>query len=418
MTQLNRRDCLRLGASTLLTCGTSVPAFLARSAALANVGSSRPAAGRVLVVVELNGGNDGLNTVVPYSDPEYRKNRPRLHLTRDRVRRIDDRVGFHPSLDGFAKLLESGRLAVVQSVGYPNPNRSHFESMAIWQAACLGARGDTPGWLARALDARRSPPGGDAAAVHVGPSPLPQALAGSTHHVPSLSSADQLVRRVGPAGVPDSTRQREALDAVAGFDCGGPGSLLQFVQRSVVSAQAGSARLEKALGHSAVGAGYPESFALARQLRLVARLVQAGLTTPLYYTRLGGFDTHANQPFAHESLLSEVGGSLRAFLDDLARSGDAARVAVLVYSEFGRRLRENASAGTDHGTAAPVFVLGGRVKAGLHGPYPDLQDLQDGDPKFAVDFRRVYATLLEDWLGLPSRPVLGAAFAKLQLLAT
>jgi uncharacterized protein (DUF1501 family) len=417
MTELTRRDCLRLGASTLLACGSSVPALLARSAAVAAAGP-RPAGGRVLVVLELTGGNDGLNTVIPYSDPEYRKRRPRLHLTKDRVRRIDDRMGFHPALDGFAKLLQADRVAVVQSVGYPNPNRSHFESMAIWQSARLDAKADTPGWLARCLDARPLPGGDDAPALHAGPPQLPQALAGSTRHVPSLSAAEQLRRRVGAPGAPDATQQRQGLDDISGQERGGAGSLLQFVQRSVVGAQSGAARLEAVLDRPAAGAGYPDNYELARHLRLVARLVQAGLTTPIYYTQLGGFDTHANQQFTHDNLLREVGDSLRAFLDDLARSGDAGRVAVLVYSEFGRRLRENASAGTDHGTAAPVFVLGGQVKAGLHGPYPNLQDLSDGDPKFAIDFRRVYANVLEDWLGVPSKPILGAAFEKLSLLRT
>jgi uncharacterized protein (DUF1501 family) len=409
----SRRDCLRLGASTLLACGTSVPVFLARSAALAAAGPGHAGGERVLVVVELTGGNDGLNTVVPYADPEYRKHRPRLHLTKEQVRRVDDRVGLHPALAGFAHLLQRRQLAVVLGVGYPNPNRSHFESMAIWQSARLGAKGDTPGWLARVLDARRTPPGGDAPAIHAGVGLLPQALAGCNCHIPSLTGPEQLRRRVA---APDAIAQRRALDEVAGLPRGEADTLLQFVQRTAAGAGAGAARLEAVLDRPAAAAGYPDSYALGRHLRVVARLIQAGVRTPIYYTQLSGFDTHASQQGTHDNLLRELGDSLQAFLDDLTRSGDAERVAVLVYSEFGRRLTENASAGTDHGTAAPVFLLGGRVKGGLHGPYPNLQDLQDGDPKFALDFRRVYATLLEDWLHLGAAGVLGASFARLPLL--
>ncbi len=410
-----RRDLLRLGLGTsaLLACGGSVPTFLARSAtALAATPRTK---NRVLVVVQLDGGNDGLNTVVPFRDDEYRKRRPRLNLAGDRLHKVDDRVGLHPSLAGFGRLLQRGQLAFVQSVGYPNPNRSHFESMATWQGARPGARGDATGWLARHLDARPTPPGGDAAALHVGDTLLPQALAGGEQPVPSLESLEQFRRRLGLPELAGATEQRAALDAVGARERGEPGSLLQFVQRSQVLTYASSARLEgAALGGAE--ARYPEFYGLARRLKLIARLVKAGLSTRIYYTQLGGFDTHSTQLGTHAGLLREVGDSLQAFLDDLGQSGDAGRVLVLIFSEFGRRLGENASAGTDHGTAAPVFLLGPAVKAGVHGPYPDLQDLADGDPKHAVDFRRVYATVLDGWLGGPSEKVLGGKFASLPLL--
>lgn len=409
-----RRDLLRLGAGALVATGTTVPGFLARAAALApKAGTTK---GRVLVTIELTGGNDGLNTVVPYKDDAYLKARPRLRLGADAVRKIDDKLGLHPALDGFSKLLEKNQLAIVQSVGYPNPNRSHFESMATWQAARLDAREDAPGWLARTLDARPLVPGADVGGLHIGDGQLPQAVAGGERHVPSLVNLDQFRRRLGlPEGAGDR-EQREALDALAGQSQGGPGSLLQFVERSTVLTWSSSARLEGALADKSGAAGYPEFYGLARRLRLIAQLVQAGLSTSIYYTALGGFDTHASQAATHDNLLRELGGSVQAFLADLAKSGDVDRVVVLVYSEFGRRLTENASAGTDHGTAAPVFLLGGAVKSGLHGPYPDLRDLADGDPKFAIDFRRVYATLLDNWLGVPSAKVLAGDFEKMALV--
>lgn len=410
-----RRDFLRLGlsTSTLLACGATVPTFLANSARVLAAEPAR-ATGRILVVLQLDGGNDGLNMVVPYADDAYIKQRPKLHLAANAVAKIDDRVGFHPGLSGFAKLLEEKRLAIVQSVGYPNPNRSHFESMAIWHTARLDARSDTAGWLARGLDAAPVPPGGDVPALHVSDELLPQALAGGQRHIPSLVSLEQFRRRLGVPDAAGAREQRAALDELTREERGKPGSLLQFVERSAVLTYASSARLEGIAAGG--GAGYPEFYGLARRLKLIAQLIKAGLTTSIYFTRLGGFDTHANQANSHDRLLREMGSSLQAFLKDVHDAGEGKRVLVLVFSEFGRRLAENASAGTDHGTAAPVLLLGSAVKAGLHGPYPDLRDLDDGDPKHAIDFRRVYATLLDHWLGCPSDRVLGEKFEPLAIL--
>jgi uncharacterized protein (DUF1501 family) len=413
---LSRRDLLRLGASSLVACGAGVPLFLARTArAVADEPGTR-AKGRVLVVVQLDGGNDGLNTVVPFNDDDYRKARPRLQIGEKTVLKIDDRVGFHPALTGFAKLLESRQLSVVQSVGYPNPSRSHFDSMATWHTAKLGARADAPGWLARVLDANPAAPGGDVPAIHLSleAQQQPQALAGGRWHVPSLPSLEQFRRRLGIHESAGAAEQRAALDRLAGREHGRPGSLLNFVERSASLSYESSARFENVIA-SGAGADYPAN-GLARRLRVIAQLIKAGLTTSIYYTQLGGFDTHATQAGVHAGLLFELGSSLQAFVADLVKSGDGGRVVVLVFSEFGRRLTENASAGTDHGTAAPLFLAGPAVKAGLHGPYPDLGDLDDGDPKFALDFRRVYATLLDQWLGCPAETVLGAKFQHLPLL--
>jgi uncharacterized protein (DUF1501 family) len=414
--QSTRRDFLRLGlgGSTLLACGGAVPSFLANSArALAD--APQRSGGRVLVVLQLDGGNDGLNTVVPFRDDAYRRHRPRLALPVNELHRLNDDLGLHPALAGLKRLFEGRQLAVVQSVGYPNPTRSHFEDMAVWHTARPDAQRDTPGWVARALDQRFTAAGGDAPAMHVSANLLPQALHGSTRHVPSLSNPEQLRRRLG---VPDAEAagQRAALDQVAGRQHGAPGSLLQFVERTNLITYASSARLEEVFRRGGGAGGYPEFFGLARRLRLIAELIKAGIGTTFYYTQLGGFDTHSGQLGTHGNLLREVGDSLRAFLDDLTRASQAERVLVLVFSEFGRRLAENGSQGTDHGTAAPVLLLGPGVSAGIHGPNPNLRDLDDGDPRFAIDFRRVYATLLERWLDCPSAPVLGGRFEALPVL--
>jgi uncharacterized protein (DUF1501 family) len=415
-----RREMLRLGlgSSALLACGPTVPLFLARSASALADDRTSPK-GRILVVVQLDGGNDGLNTVVPYRDDEYRKRRPKLAIPATEVKTIDDHVGLHPSLEPLAKLLEQQRLAIVQSVGYPNPNRSHFDSMAIWHTAKTTVDKAAPGWLARAIDRRAgSGSGGDAPGLHIHESfPLPGSLAGGQQVVPSMARLEQFRRRLGIPQGAEATAQIDALDRLARQDCGEPGSLLQFVERCSLITYASSARLERVQQNgSAASAQYPEFYGLARRLRLIAQLVKAGLSTPIYYTHLDGFDTHSGQLQQHARLLSELGASLKAFLDDLEKSGESERVLVLVFSEFGRRLGENGSGGTDHGTAAPVFLLGQPVKSGLHGPHPDLTHLEDGDPIHGVDFRRVYATVLDRWLGVPHCEVLGAAFEPMGVL--
>src|SRR5262245_5950291 len=320
---------LGLGSSTLLACGATVPTFLARTAA-------PPAEkGRILVVVQLDGGNDGLNTVVPYDDDEYRRRRPRLQVPKNQVHKIDDRVGLNPALDGLRRLLDDGRLAVVQSVGYPNPNRSHFESMAIWHTARPDSKADTPGWLARSLD-RLPAAGGDTPALNVHDGTLPQALYGARHPVPTVDRLELFRRRVGVPEGSGAGGQRAALDAIAAGSHGPPGSLVEFVRRSAVVSYASSARLEEVLKGDSTATGYPEFVPLGRRLRRVAQLIKAGLTTSVYYTQFGDFDTHANQQFTHADLLRGLGDSLRAFFDDLGRAGEAGRVLVLVFSEFGR----------------------------------------------------------------------------------
>ncbi|WP_406700908.1 DUF1501 domain-containing protein [Singulisphaera sp. Ch08] len=411
-----RREMLRLGlgGSTLLACGTTVPTFLARSAHALADGPRRGADGRILVVIQLDGGNDGLNTVVPHGDDIYHKSRPKLALKSENLKPIDEHVGLHPSLSDFAKLREDGRLAIVQSVGYPNPNRSHSESMAIWQTARLNPGRENPGWLARAIDASPAAPGGDAPALHIATEALPQSLRGGQQHVPSLATIEQFRRRLGVPRSDGADEQRAALDRIANQGGSVENPLLQFVARSTVVSYASSARLENVLRDDDA-AKYPDTYVLAKRLRLVARLIRSGLSTPIYYAQLGGFDTHAEQLNRHSGLLRELSRSVQAFLTDLDRSGDGDRVAVLVFSEFGRRLRENASAGTDHGTSAPVFLLGRAVQGGLHGPYPDLAHLKGDDPEYAIDFRRVYATVLGRWLKLPAEAALGEHFEPLPL---
>jgi uncharacterized protein (DUF1501 family) len=397
----NRRSFLAttLQGSTLLALSPTIPGFLARTARAASPQKD----GRVLVVVQLDGGNDGINTVVPFADEGYARNRSALRLEKGRLIKVDDKVGLHPSMGGAGKLLESGRLAIVPGVGYPNPNRSHFESMAIWQSARLEPEDrNGPGWLGLGLDGANGASDAAASSLFVGAGTVPIALRGRRSVATSLERLDDLTLDPGAS----------AAKGLASHPSGD--DLAAFVGRSTLDAYVASDRLAALAREKDSGARYPSSD-LAGRLRTVARLLKGGHDARIYYTTQSGYDTHAGQSFPHANLLETLSEALRAFLDDLAAAKLAERVVVLCFSEFGRRVAENGSAGTDHGTSGPVLLAGPGVRPGLAGAYPSLTDLQDGDLKTTVDFRRVYATVLEGWLGLPGRTALGGAFDPLPL---
>jgi uncharacterized protein (DUF1501 family) len=412
----NRREFLGL-ASTLLATSTTVPAFLRRTAWAA--AGKEPTSDRVLVVLQLTGGNDGLNTVVPYTDENYRRLRPKLHLADAKLHKLDERVGLHPSLGGLNKLFDHGQAAVVQSVGYPNPNRSHFESMAIWHTAPGDeqlrhgkANMAAGGWLARVIDRQKSPAerASTIEALRVGGGEMPQALLGCRVPVPSLTDMAQLKHR---AGLLDAEMVKAQIAAWQNGAKAVDNPLLQSALQSTLAVHTTAQQIEKINPTPHDDAKYPNT-KLSERLRLIAQLIRAGFETPIYYTELDGFDTHGSQLGQHEDLLRQVGGALSAFVEDVVKNVPSRPVLVLVFSEFGRRLTENASQGTDHGTAAPVLLAGSGVMPGVHGPYPDLMNLVDDDPVFAIDFRQVYATVLERWLGVSSQPILGRSFEMLE----
>ena len=401
---LSRRSFLAstLRGSTLLALAPTVPGFLAQTARAAVPQRD----GRILVVIELNGGNDGINTVVPYKDEGYAKHRRLLRLSAGELIKINDQVGLHPAMSGAGKLLESGQLAVVQGVGYPNPNRSHFESMAIWQTACFDAKNrDGTGWIGRGLDEGSAPAGGLPAAVYAGGGELPLALQARRAVASGLTRPEEFVLQLGEA--------RQTLSAEPPAD-----DLAAFVRRSSLDAYTLADRMTEVLkAPAAVGGAFPPSD-LAEHLHLIARLIKASIGTRIYYARQSGYDTHAGQIGTHAGLLRELSDALLAFFDELKTAKVAERVVVLAFSEFGRTVRENGSAGTDHGTSGPVFLVGPGVKPGLAGATPRLLDLdpKHGDLKTLVDFRRVYATVLQDWLGLPANKALAGDLERLPLL--
>lgn len=388
------------------------PRFLAESAAF----GAEQRGETILVVVQLSGGNDGLNTVIPYRDDRYRAARPSLVQDASTVVKLDNDLGLHQSLRGFGKLLEAKRLAIVQGVGYPNPNRSHFESMDIWHTCRMdaaAAKADrSTGWLGRSLDARKTLGETDSAiALHLGQEVQPLALAGQSVQCPSIRSLDQF--RLDTAG---SEARRQLIESSLRHQRTLDNDLLKFVSARSTGALEVSRRMEAAAQDYKTDVKYPQS-GLAEKMKQIAQLIDAGLETRIYYVALDGFDTHSDQAGAHAALLEQVGGALAAFAEDLAGHGHLDRVATLVFSEFGRRVKENASRGTDHGAAAPLFVVGSKVKAGLLGKYPDLSNLDDGDLKHHTDFRSIYAALLQNWLGWNAETGIVGAFKPYDLFA-
>jgi uncharacterized protein (DUF1501 family) len=393
---LTRRALLK--HSAFVSLATAAPGFLSRTAQAA--GPDRD--GRILVVVQLDGGNDGINTVVPFGDEVYAKYRRELRLPSDRLCKLNDQVGLHPAMRRAADLFEDGRLAIVQGVGYPNPNRSHFESMATWQTARFDAEGRKGhGWLGRALDTASGSSQGPAA-VFVGDRDLPRALQGRRTVTASYADASDLVL-AHPAPAPTATNS--ASDDIA-----------SFVNRTVTSAYATSAELAAAAERGTDSSARYPSTEIGKKLELISRSIKAGSAARVYYLIQPGYDTHALQLPTQATLLGEFSRSIRAFLDDLAAAKLADRVLLMAFSEFGRRPDENGSLGTDHGTAGPVFLAGTGLKAGLIGETPRLGELVDGDLKWSIDFRRVYAALLDQWLKLPSEAVLGQRFEPLSIL--
>jgi uncharacterized protein (DUF1501 family) len=400
-----RRDFLRaaLGTSVLLSSGSVAPDWLVRSATAAS--PRRNDRNTVLVVLQLTGGNDGLNTVVPYADEEYARNRTTLRLPTSDLHKIDSRLGFHPRMEAFERLYQDGYLSIVQGVGCPNPDQDHDRAMRMWHTADPQRLKRQTGWLGRTVDRAWSPAAPDTAAVFVGPIDRPFALNAENVVVPSIRSAGTMVFRQNAGGSVGTARSAD---------------LLQFLRQSTLNARAKSERIDAVVKTADVSGDYP-SFGLARDLRTVAQLIRADIGIRIFFTELGGggiggFDNHANQLGNHCAMLHQLAESVAAFLYDLKRDRQLDRVLLMTFSEFGRTVKENGRRGTDHGIAAPLFLAGGKVKGGLVGPHPSLTDLDKGALKMHTDFRRVYATVLDRWLGFESEPVLGGRFESLDVL--
>jgi uncharacterized protein (DUF1501 family) len=425
-----RREFLRtglLGGSLSWT----LPAFLSRTmqtlhaqadGALIQGVTGRD--GNILVVLQLAGGNDGLNTVIPLGNDEYRKARPTVGITESSILKIDPTTGLHPSLSGLASAYQEGHLAIVQGVGYPNPNRSHFRSTEIWATAVDSDKSSTTGWIGRYFDNACS--GCDASVGIATASQLPQSFAAATPKGVLYQGGGGVKKKSSKkkgSNLSDSDASMMSMEdddsGEAGGSIGmlnGPGNLgkmsaLDFLERTEMDAKVSQQEIANASAKAKNSVPFPGS-RLGQNFAMISRLIAGGMPTRIYYLSLGGFDTHTQQTDAHARLLKEMGDAVSAFLADLKAQGNLGRVSLMTFSEFGRRVKENASGGTDHGAAAPLFLAGGGVKAGLLGQMPSLlpNDLFDGDVKYNTDFRSVYATVLEKHLGVKSAPILKRDF--------
>ena len=364
---------------------------------------------RVLVVINFQGGNDGLNTVVPFGLQEYYRYRPSLAIPSSEVLRIDDVVGLNPALAPLKRMYDAGNVAIVQGVGYPDPDHSHFRSTEIWQTAQPKGYEST-GWLGRYLDAAGLPKNNLFNAVALS-NVLPEILISRTTDVPAVDA----LRGYGLSSDRTSGNREAFHEFVRDTTVPFSSPFLAQVAEIEDHAQRGAEELPRLVAGYQAQATYPTT-PLGRSLALAAQIVGSKLGTRVLYLQHGSFDTHVTQRQTQDRLLGDFANALSAFYADLAAHGNDKRVLTMTFSEFGRRVPENASRGTDHGEAAPVFLIGGGVKGGLYGQHPDLNRLAMGNLAYSTDFRSVYATVLERWLGRPSAPIVGGGYAPLLAL--
>lgn len=432
-----RRDFLRstvLGASATWT----VPLFIERTFGQLHEGARdlaiQPVTGKddtILVVLQLAGGNDGLNTLVPYADDAYHAARPRLAKKEKQIIKLSDHVGLNGAMPYLGSLFKEGNLGIVQGVGYPNPNRSHFVSTSIWETADTTNHSNT-GWLGRYFD--NACPGADPTVGISFNKTQPEAFGADKNPGVCLNSPelyrwiygggekDQAEEFFADLNRPDADHDEPNNGGSIAMPAGGKvGGItgegnLAFLERVALDAQVSSKKILELAAKHKTSVQY-EGTPLARNLNLVARMIAGGMPTRVYYVSHGGFDTHNQQVNSHDRLLGQMDSALKSFFADLKAQGNDKRVVLMTFSEFGRRVSENASAGTDHGKASCLFVAGPSVKGGLHGSHPSLTDLSEGDIQHTVDFRSVYGSVLADWLKAPNmKPILGTNYPKLPLI--
>jgi uncharacterized protein (DUF1501 family) len=409
--KLTRRDFLIKGTAMFATLGLGGALFTQTGKSIFAGDFEADIDEPVLVVVQLSGGNDGINTLIPYGQGIYYDARPTLSFQQKDVLALDNQVGLHPSLTGLAALYKLGKMAVIQGVGYPGPDHSHFRSMEIWQTA-EPAKLSRSGWLARYAESSLGGSSNPLKAVQIGGSgskafaseklsfPVIQSL--ETYHLIDPKTAMLDKNRITKAFLEmyDAQNQVEQLRVVSGRG--------YEAFKSVEAIQALTATYANKVE-------YPKTN-FARDLQLVSKLLAGKSGTRVFNVQIGGFDDHADEKEQHAKVLTQVDEGLSAFYKDLSAQGLQDRVVVMMFSEFGRRVKENGSGGTDHGTAAPMFVIGGKVKGGLYGAYPSLNSLDNGDLKYEVDFRCVYSTLIDKWLKGDAAAVLSKSYEYLKFI--
>lgn len=386
---MNRRNFLSLTGT--LTGGTLLlPNFLFSYGSQKNLIIGE----QCLVFVQLNGGNDGLNTFIPFEDPLYYDLRPNIAISKNEVISATKGMGFHPSLKGFAQMQQNGDLSVIQNVGYPEPNRSHFRSQEIWQTATDSNQYLNEGWLGRYLDLQcvtHNPTAG----INIDAIDN-LSLKGDNPNSITVKDPDRFK-------IKNNKEETDVLSSNPSLD---------FVRKVANSVLEGSEDIQKALSKSSTQTSYPKN-ALGKNLEWIARLIKGNLNSKVYYTSQSGYDTHDNQLAIQSNKFKELDSALYSFYQDLKQANLLQNVTIVVFSEFGRRVKDNGN-GTDHGTAAPMFVIGGQNRGKVIGSNPNLSDLSQGDLKYQIDFRSVYASLLKEKMafdyqkiGIKSPPLQG-----------
>ncbi len=405
-----RREFIKWGGRGigLIAFSRFAPSFLVESTLAATPAPEKDRS--ILVLVQLAGGNDGLNTVIPFEDADYYRLRPTLGIKKEDALPLGDTLGLHPSMTALHALIKNGQAGIVQNVGYPNPNHSHFRSTEIWETGSSSGEFLPTGWIGRFLDnACAGIPDGkeaDPVAVHVS-NEMPQSfVSAQTHPTFGLNGS-------GGRGNPENLA---FLEKLIHHEDHGANANVSFLRSTMMDALVTDKKVQRVLGGYKTEAGYPGT-PFAQSLRNVAALVAAGMSTRVYFVSLGGFDTHSNQANTHQRQLQTLSDGLAAFQRDLVAKKLDSQVLTMTFSEFGRRPNENESRGTDHGTAAPLFVMGSCLQGGsLHGTSPSLKLQRNQDVTFTTDFRQVYATVLDKWFSFPTDKVLGKTYEPLTFI--
>jgi uncharacterized protein (DUF1501 family) len=357
---------------------------------------------RTLLLLELNGGNDGLDTVIPFGEDSYHRARTRVGIAPSDVLRLDDYRGLHPQLKGLRQVWDEGRLAIVEGVGYPQPNHSHFTSLDIWHTGQLTGRAAGDGWIGRLLGSLYPDDRAQPRAVHVGQS-LPYSLHSSTHPIVCFDSPPAYRWAENGEAIAAAATKRGKMAGARPLDA---------IRGIAANASVSSADVRRAAARYEPRVEYPRSD-VGQDLKTAAALIQSGTGVRVLSVAHYGYDTHEDHRRRHDQLMGQLDAALSAFLQDVRGTPAGDNCLVVAYSEFGRRVGDNASNGTDHGTAGPMFVAGTPVKGGLYGRHPSMSEFHDGDLIHTTDFRTVYAGVVERWFGVPSEPVLGARHAVL-----
>lgn len=415
---VTRRRFIEQGIA-VVSLGLAVPSVFSRALiAAAEENGSSSLGHKTLIVVQLQGGLDGMNAVIPYSDGAYHDNRPTLAIKREEMLVVNDRIAFHPSMAPMKDLFEKGNLAIVEGVGYPNPNFSHFTSRDIWQSADPDGKA-SDGWIGRYFEDITDFDGQPLAGLSVGTS-LPSAFESGKLAFPSVESVETYGLAIAQNDRTAEARRSSLLKLYDHYRPAGT-PFAALLDTTMDAATQSSADLATAHSRYKPAVTYPNS-SLATGLRLLAELIDSGGATGATPLRIGhvamdGFDTHTQEPQRLTTLLTDLSSALSAFWQDVSAHGHAGDVLLMTWSEFGRRVHENAQSGTDHGSVGPMFVLGGRVKGGFYGEPSSLTNLDNGNLRYTTDFRSVYATVLDGWMQAPADDILHGHFDRLPMLS-